>query len=191
MGSSASSSWLLGAADRTVISLVWSSRMESEPDLLPGETVCFLCPAHTKSHIVLLPISHAHSALQVLGYLADGCSGFRSVFFFILLTEGQEYVHLSSPLYPCPNRGNCTHTSPEVELLENRLPVISAHSLLSPSPSTKGTQKSCGDGDFILWLFAISLESTSLASFKKGNRELRNVSCAERGWFSGLHYVTM
>ena len=73
---------LLYTADRALISLVWSSQMEPEHDLFPGETVCFLCPACTKSHIVPLPISHADSPLQVLGYLADGGSDFRSFFFF-------------------------------------------------------------------------------------------------------------
>lgn len=57
-------------------------------DLFPGETVCFPCPACTKSHIVPLPISHADSPLQVLGYLADGGSDFRISFF---LTGSQEY----------------------------------------------------------------------------------------------------
>lgn len=73
---------LLYTADSALISLVWSSQMEPEHDLFPGETVCFLYPACTKSHIVPLPISHADSPLQVLGYLADGGSDFRSFFYF-------------------------------------------------------------------------------------------------------------
>lgn len=86
---------LLYTADRALISLVWSSQMEPEHDLFPGETVCFPCPARTKSHIVPLPISHADSPLQVLGYLADGGSDFRS--FFIFLTDSQEYSIPFSP----------------------------------------------------------------------------------------------
>lgn len=78
--SSSSSSSLLYTAGRALISLVWSSQMEPEHDLFLGETVCFLCPACTKSHIVPLPISHADSPLQVLGYLASGRSDFRSFF---------------------------------------------------------------------------------------------------------------
>lgn len=109
MGSSASSSWLLGAADRTVISLVWSSRMESEPDLFPGETVCFLCPAHTKSHIVPLPISHAHSALQVLGYLADGCLGCRSSFFLFFWPRARN-MYTSLPLSTLAQTEGTVHT---------------------------------------------------------------------------------
>lgn len=90
---------LLRTADRAPISLVWSSQMEPEHDLFPGETVCFLCPACTKSCIVPLPISHADSPLQVLGYLADGGSDFIS--FFIFLTDSQEY---SIPFSPPPFR---------------------------------------------------------------------------------------
>lgn len=81
---------LCSAADSTLISLVWSSQMEPEHDLFPGETVYFLCPAFcTKSHIVPLLISHTDSPLQVLGYLADRSSKFTSFFFF--LSNSQEY----------------------------------------------------------------------------------------------------
>lgn len=80
---SSSSSFSPYTAEMALICLVWSSQMEPEHDLFPGETVCFLCPACTKSHVVPLPVSHADSPLQVLGYLADGGSDFRSSFFFI------------------------------------------------------------------------------------------------------------
>lgn len=91
---------LLRTADRAPISLVWSSQMEPEHDLFPGETVCFLCPACTKSCIVPLPISHADSPLQVLGYLADGGSDFISFFLFFWPTARNivypSLLHLSA-----------------------------------------------------------------------------------------------
>lgn len=93
--------FLLYTADRALISLVWSSQMEPEHDLFPGETVCFLCPACTKSHIVPLPISHTDSPLQVLGYLVGGGSDFRSFFFYYYLIDSQEYsITFSHHLVP-------------------------------------------------------------------------------------------
>lgn len=95
-------------ADRAMISLVWSSQMEPEYDLFPGETVCFLCPACTKSHIVPLHISHTDSPLQVLGYLADRGSDFRS--FFIFLTNSQNYTVYPSPsTFSAQSKYSTTH----------------------------------------------------------------------------------
>lgn len=131
--SSSSSYSLLHTADKALISLVWSSQMEPEHDLFPGETVCFPCPACTKSHIVPLPISHAESPLQVLGYLADGGSDFRN-FFFFFLTHSQEYGILFSTL---PPNLNTVHFN--IVLRLNSSQRIACDSLLcSPSSREEG-----------------------------------------------------
>ena len=91
------------ATDKTLINLVWSSQMETENDLFPGETICFLCLAHTKSYIVPpLHISHVDSPLQVLGCLANGGSGFKLLFFKFSFAEARN-ICTPLPLLPSPH----------------------------------------------------------------------------------------
>lgn len=59
---------MLRAADSTRISLVWSSQIEPEHDLFPGEMVCFLCPASAQRATLFLssyPTLTPHSRFWV------------------------------------------------------------------------------------------------------------------------------
>lgn len=174
---------------------MWSSPIETEPDLFPGEMVCFLCSApHKEPHCSSPPYPTLTLLLWfwVTWLTGAQASGGVCLFKLFCLTEGQEYVCtlllLSCPFHPAV-------PSPMVHTLVLKCDSDTNCLLMSSSPPISPLYGRADEDQFSTlfsggFLFERGMENLgAMKNDKIINCKLCNMIMKESPIYHEIHYL--